>query len=430
MKRKVKKFIQISLITAVSLSLCACSNSASRKQSVNRSSLTNSIAPETIEGKEPDEDFITATADFSIELFKQEALDEISDGNNVLVSPESVLTALAMTANGANGTTRSDMEQVICGGMAIQDFNPYMYTYNNQLTQSEDVSFHLANSIWIKDNPEEIQVKEEFLQTDKTYFDAEAFLADFDETTIQDINHWVDANTDGMIDSLLNEIPDGVVMYLINALAFEGQWETPYEEQQIDEDGIFTNSSGTEETVAMLNSTECQYISSTNATGFIKNYEGNDYAFLALLPNEDIAMDDYVASMTGNEFIELFQNREYRDVIVKLPEFTYDYSTELSEPLSEMGMESAFSISADFSNMAETDTGALYISRVLHKTYIQVDRSGTKAAAVTAVEMDKETAMIEPETPPVVNLDRPFVYAIIDTHTGIPIFIGTVNTIE
>lgn len=95
-----------------------------------------------------------------------------------------------------------------------------------------------------------------------------------------------------------------------------------------------------------------------------------------------------------------------------------------------MGMEEAFQPNANFTNMATTDTELLYINRVLHKTYIELDRSGTKAAAVTAVEMNGETASAEEEAPPSVILDRPFVYAIIDTETGLPVFMGTVNTVE
>lgn len=430
MKSTIKKTINFSMITALAFSLCACDTSDKGKTAASHASLTNTVSAEEVEGKEMDDTFTKASADFSMELFKQSASGSIQEGENVLISPESVLNALAMTANGANGTTRSDMEHVICGDMTIQEFNPYMYTYNHQLTQSEDVAFHMANSIWIKDNANDIQVKQDFLQTDRNYYNADAYLADFDETTVQDINQWVDTNTNGMIDSLLNEIPEDVVMYLINALAFEGQWETSYEEHQIEEDGIFTDYAGTEQTVAMLNSTESQYIYDEHATGFIKNYEGGNYAFLALLPDEGVSLEDYVSSLTGDTYMDMYRNREYRDVIVKLPEFTYDYSTELSEPLSAMGMGSAFQEGADFSNMADTDTGLLYINRVIHKTYIQVDRNGTKAAAVTAVEMTDECAMIEPETPPVVNLDRPFVYAVIDTNTGLPIFIGAVNTIE
>lgn len=415
------------LITTTALSLFACKGPAVQTQSSN---LMKDLNTEPIENRESDDTFRSAAADFSIELFQQSVAKEAAAGSNVLISPESVLSALAMTANGADEATLLEMEDVLCGGMDIRDFNCYMYTYNNKLTATEDVTFHLANSIWIKDNPAEIQVKEDFLQTDKNYYNADAFLADFDDTTVKDINNWVDTNTNGMISQLLDEIPDEAVMYLINALAFEGAWETPYEERQINENGTFTNHLGNEETVAMLGSTEAQYIAGDHVTGFVKNYEGGDYAFLALLPEEGTTVEEYLSSMDGSSFLSLYDNRSYQDVLVQIPEFTYEYGTELSEPLTAMGMGNAFTETADFSRMADTNTGCLYINRVLHKTYIQVDRAGTKAAAVTAVEMTNECAMIEPAAPPTVYLNRPFVYAIIDTETGLPIFIGTVNTIE
>lgn len=424
-RKPIRQITACTLITAAAFSLAACRGTTIQTQS---SDLTKELKAEAVENQAMDETFRTAAADFSIRLFQQGTADETT-GSNILISPESVLSALGMTANGADGTTLAEMELVLGGGMDIQDFNKYMYTYNNGLVETEDVTFHLANSIWIKDNPAELQVNADFLQTDKTYYNADAFLADFDETTVSDINHWVDTNTNGMIDQLLEEIPEDAVMYLINALAFEGAWETKYEQDQINENGHFTSYQGVEETVAMLNSTEGQYITGEHVTGFVKNYEGGNYAFLALLPEEGTNVTDYIASMDGEAFLELYDNRSKQDVLVQIPEFTYDYNTELSEILSRMGMPVAFTESADFSRMAETDTGLLYINRVIHKTYIQVDRAGTKAAAVTAVEMKNEAAMMEPEETPTVYLNRPFVYAIIDTETGLPIFLGTVNTI-
>ncbi|MBQ8147463.1 MAG: serpin family protein [Lachnospiraceae bacterium] len=423
-----KRFIASALMGSLAFSLCACGNHPS-PQSVNRNNLTNNISAAEVSGKAADEAFITSSADFSIELFRQSVQTNTQE-DNVLISPQSVLSALAMTANGAGDSTRTEMESVLCNGMTIEEFNPYMYTYNQQLADSDDVTFHMANSIWMKDDADALQVKEDFLITDKTYYNADAYLAPFDESTVNDINNWVDTNTNGMIDSLLMEIPDQTVMYLINALAFEGEWETPYKETQIIEQGTFTNSNGVEETVPMLNSCENLYIEGEHATGFIKYYKGGEFAFLALLPEEGMSVEEYVDTLTGESYLELYENREYQEVIVRIPEFSYEYSTELKEPLTNMGMEEAFQPNANFTNMATTDTELLYINRVLHKTYIELDRSGTKAAAVTAVEMNGETASAEEEAPPSVILDRPFVYAIIDTETGLPVFMGTVNTVE
>ena len=422
--RIIKRVTGITLIAAATLSLFACRGTTVQTQGAN---LTKDLNAEPVTNRELDVTFRLAAADFSFALFQQSSAEDMIAGKNILISPESVLSALAMTANGANGQTLVEMEEVLCGGMEIQSFNEYMYTYHNRLTATKDVTFHIANSIWLKDEPE-LQVKEDFLQTDRNYYNADVFQANFDTNTVADINQWVDANTNGMIPQLLTEIPEGVELYLINALAFEGEWENSYEEKQVNEAGIFTDYLGNEETVTMLRSTETQYIAGEHVTGFVKNYKGGDYAFLALLPEEGIRVEDYITSLNGEDFLALYDNRMYQDVLVEIPEFTYDYDTELKDSLSAMGIEAAFEPRADFSNMAET---SLYISRVLHKTHIQVDRAGTKAAAVTAVEMSK-TSDVEMDVtePPKVYLNRPFVYAIVDTETGLPVFLGAVNTIE
>ena len=425
----LKKALSFTLLGSLALSLCAC-NASPSMVTLKSQELTSQLPDESVTGKDPDDTFCSSTADFSIRLF-QTALSGSGTGENVLLSPESVLSALAMTANGAGSTTRTEMEQVLCGGMSMEDFNPYMYSFQNRLTASEDVSFHQANSIWIRNQEDAIQVNEDFLQTDKNYYQADAYYAAFDDRTTKEINQWINKNTNGMIPSLLDgPIADDIVLYLINALAFEGTWDTPYEDSQITEDASFTNYAGEPETVAMLHSTEDYYIHDEHATGFLKNYKGGGFAFLALLPEEGMTPEDYAATLTGEDYLTMFRNRETRDVIVQMPEFTYDYTTELKDVLSEMGMPEAFQGHADFSNMGTTDTGYLYIDRVLHKTHIEVDRTGTKAAAVTAVVMTNESCVMEEETPPQVILDRPFVYAIIDTNTGLPIFLGTVNTVQ
>lgn len=423
-----KKALSLTMLGACTLSLCACGSTHIRTMKPIQGELTSQLAEETVTGKDADSTFCSSAADFSIHLF-QTALTQCDSGENVLISPESVLSALAMTANGAGSTTRTEMEQVLCGDMSIEDFNPYMYSFRNHLNASENVTFHEANSIWIRNQEDSITLHTDFLQTDKNYYEADAYDSAFDDQTVKEINSWVKEHTNDMIPTLLNEpIPEDVVLYLINALAFEGEWDTPYENTQIHEDGIFTNYAGEEEAPAMLHSTETCYIHDEHATGFIKNYKGGDFAFLALLPEEGMSPEEYTASLTGESYLKLYQNRQYRDVIVQLPEFTYDYSEELQDVLSEMGMPEAFQDTADFSNMGTTSTGYLYINRVLHKTHIEVDRSGTKAAAVTAIEMTAESCSVE--EPLSVILNRPFVYAIIDTESGIPIFLGIVNSVQ
>lgn len=424
-----KKFISIILSIGLMASACGCDSSETGKENkkdVNNQSLTGEMDKNKVDGKEIDDVFTGYTADFAIDLFKESVIDGVVAGKNVLISPLSVLTALSMTANGAGDSLLPEMEAVLCSGNSLDEHNKYMYTYNNNLNESETVKFNVANSVWIKDDEEAIKVEDTFIQECTDYYDADIFMAEFDDSTVNDINSWVNDETEEMIPTLLNDIPEEAVMYLINAIAFEGEWETEYEERQIIEDDEFTSFNGTSELVDMLSSTESIFVQDADAKGFVKSYKDGKYAFMAILPNEGVSLDNYISEMTGDSFLSLYQNRQYKDVIVKLPEFTYEYDTELSPYLSSMGMGTAFTEAADFSDMAITGN-PLYISKVLHKTFIQVDRHGTKAAAVTSVEMVSESCA-EYEEPEYVILDRPFIYSIIDTETGLPIFIGVLNT--
>lgn len=375
------------------------------------------------------DEFINGYNNFSIELFKKAAGDDLADNRNVLLSPESAIMALGMTANGANGDTLDSMLDVLCGGLPIDDFNSNMLNMKNMSENSEGLTFNIANSIWVRDEADRIKLNGEFADKASEYFGADVFLKQFDSATLDEINSWVDENTNHMIPSILNRINDTAVTYLINAIAFESEWDEQYEEKQILEERDFKTADGEVQKVTMLASAEREYISGDGVTGFIKPYKGGDYAFMALLPDENTSISDYAESMTGENFKSLFDSRKYCDVAVQMPEFTYDYDRSLSNPLIDMGMGTAFETSADFSGMAETDTDMLYIQEVLQKTYIKLDRNGTKAAAATAVIMT-DAAEAETPEPEVVILDRPFIYAIVDTENGLPVFLGAVNSVK
>ena len=338
------------------------------------------------------------------------------------------MMALAMTANGAEGETLSQMETAL-GGTPIDKLNDALRYRMTRFNHSKDVSFNVANSVWVRDSKDDIQIDRDFCDLVKKYYGADSFLAPFDSSTKEDINGWVNNETNGMIPSIIDEISEKAMVYLVNAIAFEGEWATPYTEKQVHDEKIFTNSVGEEEKVTMLFSEEGFYFNEEGTTGFIKCYKGFDYGFMAMLPEEGTDLADYADSLTG-EKIRQFWSRAGGDVNVCIPEFTFDYDNELSDELKAMGMELPFSEGADLRKMAEVYHDYFFISRVLHKTHIEVDRKGTKAAAATAVEMYATDAVEVVEEPKFVYLDRPFVFAIVDMENGSPIFIGAVNTVE
>lgn len=365
-----------------------------------------------------------AAADFGVRLFQA----SMEENKNTLISPLSVLYALAMTANGADGETLAQMEEVL--GMDYEDLNCYMYAYMGLLSENKASKMRLANSIWFKDDPD-FAVNQDFLQTNADYYGASIYKAAFDESTKNEINNWVNVHTDEMIPEILDQIPDDAVMYLVNALAFEAQWESVYEKMQVRSD-TFTREDGTKQDVQMMHSEEHLFIEDQLAAGFIKYYEDRNYAFVAILPNEDVTVAQYVESLTGEHLQEMLAAPEDIMVLASIPKFETEYDIEMSKILQEMGMTDAFDWTvADFSRMGtyHADGVNICINRVLHKTFISVAEQGTKAGAATAVEMVAEGAMEIPQYK-TICLDRPFVYMLIDCQTNLPFFIGTMMDVE
>lgn len=372
----------------------------------------------------PSADAVTYT-DFAVRLF-QECADSQEEGN-VLVSPLSVINALAMTANGAGGKTLAQMEEMF--GADLTSLCDYLHAYNKNLPSAEKYKLHVANSIWVKDD-EGFTVQPDFLQANANCFNADIYMAPFDGSTLKDINKWVSENTDEMIPEILDEIPKDAVMYLVNALAFDAEWQSIYRDYQV-RDGFFTREDGTRQETEMMYSTEYTYLRDTRAQGFLKYYNDAKYAFGALLPDEGVSLEDYVASLTGEGLHELLSNPERPDVRTAIPKFEAEYSVLLNDILENLGMKDAFDSGiADLSGLGTSLNGNLFISRVIHKTYIAVDEKGTKAGAATVVEVNTESAIMEPDEVKTVYLDRPFVYMIIDCEAKLPVFIGMVTDLK
>ena len=413
----MKRLIAILLVFAMALGMTACSR-------VSANDLMKDVPAKAVDVL-PDMDAgAAAAADFGVRLFKT----SMEEGENTLISPLSVLYALAMTTNGAEGETLSQMEQVL--GMDVDNMNSYMLAYLDLLPETKDYKMSLANSIWFKDDPDFI-VEQSFLQTNADYYGAGAYKAAFDEGTRNDINNWVKEHTDGMIPEIIDEIPDEAIMYLVNALSFDAKWADEYEEHQIRE-GRFTMEDGTRQDVDMMHSQEDTYLEDDMATGFIKYYKDRKYAFVAMLPNEGVSVSQYVDSLTGEHLRELLNNPQDVTVFASIPKFETEYDIEMSEVLQEMGMTDAFDWQvADFSRLGtyNVDGMNICINRVLHKTFISVSEQGTRAGAATAVEMVAEGAAEIIEYKEVV-LDRPFVYMLIDCETNLPFFIGTMMNVN
>jgi len=411
---KTKRFvplISLLLFAAGLMNLTSCS------LEVQASDLMKDIPANDVKGKQSDDRFIANSASFSIELFKK----SVEKGKNTLISPVSVLRALAMTANGADNGTLKQMQTVLGKDIPIDELNEYLYYYVKKLPNGDKAKLNIANSIWFRND---LTVEKDFLQKNADYYKDAAFKSAFDDRMVNEINDWVKKNTDDLIDKILEQIPGDAVMYLINTLLFDAEWETIYSDDKVSK-GDFTAYDGSKQKAMFMNSDEHAYLDDGNAVGFIKPY-AYGYSFVALLPNEDVSIDDYIASMTGEGFMNLIKNKEFCAVNAYLPKFSVEYEINMNETLKAMGMPDAFAPDkADFTKISKS--GGLYIGEVRHKTYIEINERGTRAGAATIVDLRLTAA---PEKPKVVRLDRPFIYAIIDDATNLPLFIGTVTSMN
>ena len=418
----MKKMIALLLVLTLLLSGCSgkeSSYTAELETDIAKMELTKPTEELGCAGTDAMPWYNAEIVDFGVRLLR----GSLEEGENTLISPVSVLAALSMTANGAEGETLTQMETVL--GQSRGALNGW---YKENLSKDSE-HLHLSNALYIKDDPE-LTVSEFFIKTIEQYYVGENYASDvvmtlFNEYTADGINQYVEENTDGMIKNIVNEIPDEAVMYLVNALAFEARWAIPYNEYSVQE-SIFTTEDGREQTVELMYTEEIDaYVENELATGFLKNYEGGRYAFVALLPKEGVSLEELVASLSGDAITELLSDRLESNVMTALPKFQTEFDAQMSEVLKSMGMTDAFDpYAADFSGLATYNGGNTFLNRVLHKTFISVAEQGTRAGAATVIEMAAAEAMAPEEIKEVI-LNRPFLYMIWDRETNMPIFMGT-----
>lgn len=347
-----------------------------------------------------------ARADFAVRLLKSSR-----ESGTCVIAPDTVYRVLAMLANGAAGETRAQMEAFLGG--QIRDIN-------RSAAETPGPEALTYNALWLNQK-EHFEVREDFLQTNADFWGAEIFGAPFSEETRKDINRRVAAATKDRIPELLDSLDPAAALYLISALAFDAEWETPFREDQIYE-GIFRGAAG-EESALMMESRENLYLEDGSTTGFLKNYRGGRYCFLALLPGEGMTVEEYIETLTGERLLETVRSAQEEPVRITLPKFEAETSLELSPALSGLGMDLAFSDDADFSGISDTE---LRIGRILHQTRLKVDELGTKAGAAAAAEVVFKCALLHEKT---VTLDRPFLMGVFDREQEDFLFLGAIDSV-
>lgn len=362
---------------------------------------------------------------FGLSLFTEVNAQEAGD-RNLLISPLSVSMALGMTMNGAAGATRTAMEQTLGFDELSEDaINQTYRDLMDQLTGLDpNVIFQIANSIWIRDT---FRVASDFIDVNRTYFDAEVEELNFDfPEAAQIINDWVNEKTNGKITEIVQAPIDPlIIMYLINAIYFKGNWSRPFDPDETT-DAEFYLSDGSSKLVPTMRM----------ETVYFPYFKDRDYDFQAvdlaygdslftmtiLLPHRTWHIDDFIAQLNQAVWDTCISNLHRQKLgLLEVPRFKFEYDIKLNDVLKAMGMDIAFDPhQADFSRMSADSILGIFLGEVKHKTFVEVNEEGTEAAAATSVGPQLLSAGA------FFRVDRPFVFAIRERTTGTIIFIGKV----
>ena len=371
------------------------------------------------------------TVNQALSAFGLELLRLARDGekSSVLVSPLSVALALSMAANGAEGETLAQFQEVLGGGTDLVELNEacaqLMVDYQN-LAGSTKCS--IANSLWV--DPEG-QIKDEFIGKCRGIFDAQVFAAELSAPGIvKDLNGWVSKHTNKLIPEIINEpFDEDAALLLANALYLKNKWLSEFDPLSTHErDFRHEDGSSTRMDFLSKHNATLSYLQGKGGQGVVLPYDDGRLAFVAILPDlypDSPDLGQWLNNLEGNSLSQLIINRE--DALFlsfAMPKFSAEWKGNLEDILPELGLEDAFDVAkADFSSLGENPYG-YYIDKVVHAAKIEVNEKGTEAAAATVVEANGGAAPPPPEGITLV-LDRPFLYGIVDLYTGVPLFLGT-----
>jgi serine protease inhibitor len=359
---------------------------------------------------------------FGIKLFKQ-LNGQAGDNGNIIISPLSISTALGMTYNGASGETKAAMGNTLeLQGLSVKEINEgYKNLIDALTTVDPKVTLSIPNSIWYR---QEFTVLQEFISLNQKYFNAKVTPLNFaDPASVVTVNNWVAQSTNGKISSIIDRISGTDIMFLINAVYFNGTWIYEFDKQNTLPKPFYLSEGTSKEADMMHLNGTLDFASNELFKAVDIGYGSGNFSMVIMLPREDLSPEDIISVMNPEIWAGWMNSFSKQNINLSLPKFKLEYEELLNDVLKKLGMGIALESGADFSNINPFEP--LSISFVKHKTFIDVNEEGTEAAAVTVVGI--EVTSIGGDTPYVFNVNRPFVFAIRERDTGAIIFLGKVN---
>ncbi|MCT1576835.1 serpin family protein [Oceanobacillus kimchii] len=347
-----------------------------------------------------------------------------NEEDNIFVSPISIWLAVSMAYNGADGDTKDEMTNALqLGDIDLQTLNEHNASMMDQVSNHDDVELNILNSIWLRPK---FTFLEDFEQQVTESYNPELGPL----TTKEPMNEWVSEKTNGKITNLIEKVDEDHVAFLLNATYFNGNWKYPFDENNTDNDSFNLDESSITEVPFMSLDEKLFYWENDEFQLVALPYgeEGN-IQMEVFLPNESIRLQEFVNKLTLEDWQNWRESMQETVGSLKMPKFSLEYESELQDFFQALGMEKAFDQNiADFSNMIDPAQlrGNLYISKIMHKTFLEVDERGTEAAGATSVEMKEESAIVSP-APFQMEINRPFLLTISDNETDTILFMGMIH---
>lgn len=364
---------------------------------------------------EVSEKFANQTNDFAFAFFKKLNEQTTQADKNVFVSPLSLHTALGMLLNGANGKTADEIQETLkLTGITVAEANQAYQQLIEGLPKADPkVTLGIANSVWYRNT---FQPETDFLSIMKTWFKSN--VNQFTGSDATPLNQWASDKTNGKITKVLDNIDPQMVLFLMNALYFKGDWKISFDEKKTS-DYPFQLMNGQTKEVKMMQLEEKLRLGSRNGYfAYELPYGNGQYNMTVLVPSEGSSVVDLVKNLTVTEWTQLQQAmRETPKTKIGLPKFTLEYEIVLNEVLQQMGMPTAFIPgSADLTKINKN--GKLNVGFVKQNTFVAVDEKGTEAAAVTTIGIELTSL------PQTYYADRPFVFVISEKTSNTILFMG------
>lgn len=414
--KKIRKAVAFFLAAAMMTAAVSC------QKEVTAENLMENIGQGNASEVDLDEAFCKKYSTVAFTMLKNEYA---SDGENVVISPLAACYNLAMLANGADGSNLSEIERTLGGFSKFEALNDYMHSFSEKLIDTDKAKLYFENAIWCNAD-KNVALSDGFLSAAKTYYGADAYKESFGKTAVTNINNWSSNKTNLNAEYIIDDLSPDAPLYVVNATVLDADWEAPISPENVS-DGTFRSASSQEESVQMMSSYEYLFVGNEDINGFVKKYSGGNYAFLALVPKSDNTplsyLVDYISD--GSNYRKLIADRKERVIDAGIPKFSCEYKGGMKNMLETMDVGRTFSSTSASLDKLGTADDKLYVGDINVYTGINVTERGTsKGTGANVSNSSVATNVIT------VTLNRPFVFAVVDTKKFLPVIVGAVNSVK